>query len=426
MQYTVLGSIALGYQPLWDRSRDLCGVRLFVQATDNGTPNAAHLLEALNHLWSGARSALLVSPRTPALLCDLLDHVRPDMPGLEINDEWLGDAAVVQRVQAALAQGCQLVWQGRVDARPAPAIQSTFAHQVIDLGPESALQALRAAQAQHPQGGGAGAAGAATAAARTASPIQAAQVYDRLPSGAMVDHALDQQGAAAVAGWPVDDVMHEHRQHRTLPRLETIQRMMRSLGADEAMEYIETILSEDPALTYRFLNHVNSAALGRRTGIDSLRHGLMMLGYTSLQHWLRDQLAYASVAVNLKPVFSGMVLRAKLVEHLLDAGAEGDLQRELYLCGLLSQLDVLLGEPLPTILARLPLHERVQDAILRNDGPYAPYLSLAHSMETADTAQTLALCAEAELPLEEANRILLRMLDGLMLHRPLWADDDHS
>lgn len=418
MQYTVLGSIALGYQPLWDRLRDLCGVRLHVHTTDNGTPNAAHLLEALNHLWSGTKSALLVSPRTPALLCDLLDHVRPDMPGLEVNDAWLGDTAVVQRVQNALAHGCRLVWQGSADARLSPAVQRTFAHQIVDLGPESALQALRAAQA-HAHAPGANR--VPPPGVRTVSPVHAGYIYDRLPSGALVDHALDHQHAAAVAGWPVDDVMHEHRQHRTLPRLETIQRMMRSLSADEAMEYVETILSEDPALTYRFLNHVNSAALGRRTGIDSLRHGLMMLGYTALQHWLRDQLAYASVAVNLKPVFSGMVLRAKLVEHLLDAGAEGDLQRELYLCGLLSQMDVLLGEPLPIILARLPLPERVQDALLRADGPYAPYLNLARSMETADTPHTLALCDEAELPLEEANRILLRMLDGLTLHRPLWA-----
>ena len=74
-------------------------------------------------------------------------------------------------------------------------------------------------------------------------------------------------------------------------------------------------------------------------------------------------------------------MRARLMEHLLDAGDEDTLRREVFLCGMLSQIDGLLGEPLRDALHRLPLSERVNGAILGHSGPYAPFLELASALE---------------------------------------------
>ena len=43
------------------------------------------------------------------------------------------------------------------------------------------------------------------------------------------------------------------------------------------------------------------------------------------------------------------------MEHLSKPGLQNELRSEVYLCGLLSQLDELLREPLGTILHRIPL-----------------------------------------------------------------------
>jgi c-di-GMP-related signal transduction protein len=59
-----------------------------------------------------------------------------------------------------------------------------------------------------------------------------------------------------------------------------------------------------------------------------------------------------------------MVLRARLMEQLIEPGLQHELRSEVYLCGLLSQLDDLLGEPVGTILHRIPLSDRVFDAIV--------------------------------------------------------------
>ena len=137
------------------------------------------------------------------------------------------------------------------------------------------------------------------------------------------------------------------------------------------------------------------------------------MGYGSLQRWLSDQLPHCATDPNLRPIRESMVLRARLTERLLDAGVENDLRREVYLCGLLSQMDDLLGEPLGAILRRLPLSERIYDAIVLHTGPYAASLAMACALETDDMAVIRQLCETHELSLEEVNRALLRMLADL-------------
>jgi len=176
---------------------------------------------------------------------------------------------------------------------------------------------------------------------------------------------------------------------------------------------IEQIMGEDPVLVYRFLAHANSPTLGLQSGIDSLRRALMIIGYSSLEQWLQQQLPFSVDETDLKPIKASMVLRARLMELLLDAGEDQELRREVYLCGLFSQIDNLLGEPLGTAVQTLPLSERIYDATVTASGPYAPSLVLARSMEQEDLGAVRALCEEHEMELEGVNRVLLRAMASL-------------
>ncbi|MOA50311.1 hypothetical protein D3C78_1733130 [compost metagenome] len=94
------------------------------------------------------------------------------------------------------------------------------------------------------------------------------------------------------------------------------------------------------------------------------------------------------------------------------------MQREVYLCGLFSQLDTLLDEPLASCLRRLPLSERIYQAIVSRSGPYAPSLALAQALEQPDGQTIRALCKTHDLELENVNRNLLRMLRDLARSTP--------
>src|SRR4051812_20518407 len=118
MTPSVLGSVTLGYRPLWNQRRDLAGIQLFVEAGQQGAVDAVHLLGALAELDTLTTPPLLLSMQSRQLLADLLDHA-PANDGthwIEVRSEWLADAAMAQRVRAAHQRGLRLVWRGPAEA----------------------------------------------------------------------------------------------------------------------------------------------------------------------------------------------------------------------------------------------------------------------------------------------------------------------
>ena len=194
------------------------------------------------------------------------------------------------------------------------------------------------------------------------------------------------------------------------PGQRAIAAMVQAINADDSVERIEQMLSEEPTLAYRFLRYANSAAVGLRAEIESLRHGLMVLGLSKLRSWLLTQLPRGTSDLNLQPPRTALVMRASLMEQLMDAGESENLRREVYLCGLMSQIDLVLGEPLAQALGRLPLSSRINSAILDQKGPYLPYLEVATALESPPGAETRSLCARHQMDLEGVNLALLRTL----------------
>ena len=409
MVQSVLGSLILGYRPLWNRARKLAGIQLYAHNEATAVVDAGHLLRTLQELWSASSPPLLISAQTRQLLCDLLEHAPRGAPWIEVRGDWLSDSAIYSRVKAAHQRGLKLVWRGDARKLPEPEIARCFDNSLLTLRPEDAVAALQTAPARP---------GAPATPARAASPVLAGQMYESVASRALMEHCLDHGSAMALAGWPSEDVLYSLRHHPQQPSHAVIFKLMKAIDAEQSLETFEDIMGEDPLLAYRFMVYTNSAALGLRTGIDSLRRGLVMMGYSSIKRWLSDQLPHASTDPNMLPVRAAMLIRAQLTAHLLDAGIENDLRREIYLCGLFSQLDELLGEPLGTILRRLPLSERIYDATVLRTGPYTSGLQMACALETDDASAIRQLCETYEMDLEEVNRALLRVLADLEVERP--------
>ncbi|MBP3981223.1 MULTISPECIES: HDOD domain-containing protein [unclassified Acidovorax] len=412
MVQSVLGSLILGYRPLWNRARKLAGIRLYAQNEAAAVVDAAHLLRTVQELWSASSPPLLLSAQTRQLLCTLLDEAPRGAPWIEVRGDWLSDTAIFSRVKAAHQRGLKLVWRGDMARLPEPEVARCFDNSLLTLRPEDAVAALQTTPARP---------GDPAPATRSKSPVLAGQMYENIASRALMEHCLDQQNALALAGWPVEDVLYGQRHQSPQPSHAVIVKLMKAIDAEQSLETFEEILGEDPLLAYRFMVYTNSAALGLRTGIDSLRRGLVMMGYGSIKRWLSDQLPHASTNLNLRPVREAMVMRAQLMTHLLDAGVENDLRREIYLCGLLSQLDDVMGESLGTILRRIPLSERIYDADVLGTGPYASGLQMARALESDDASVIRKLCETHEMDLEEVNRALLRVLADLEVERPAAA-----
>ena len=409
MVQSVLGRLILGYRPLWSRARKLAGIQLYVHSDASAMVDTAHLLRTLQELWTASSPPVLLSPQNHQLLCDMLDNAPRGAPWIEVRDGWLSDSALFARVKAAHQRGLKLVWRGELGRLPEPEVAQCFDNSLLSLRPEDAVAALKPPPVR--------AGGAPAQPPRPANPLLAGQMYENIESRALMEQCLDHAGALALAGWPAEDVLYSLRHQPQQPSHAVIFKLMKAIDAEQSLETFEDILGQDPILAYRFMVYTNSAALGLRTGIDSLRRGLVMMGYGSIGRWLSDQLPHASNDPNMQPVRESMVMRARLMAQLLDAGIENDLRREIYLCGLLSQLDELLGEPLGAILRRLPLSERIYDATVLRTGPYAGGLQMATALETDDASAIRHLCETHEMDREEVNRALLRVLSDLDVDR---------
>lgn len=416
MVQSALSSLTLGYRPLWGRTRRLAGVQLFVHEDSGAEADIPHLLRIFEELWSQQAAPLLLSPQSRQVLCNLLEHAPQGSPWIEVRGQWLQqDEGIYELVKRAKARGLMLVWSGSLDQVPDAESAHWFASSLLSL-PDAGAGGI-SNQITTKASAAAGNAASATPAAK---PLQLlnGQMYEGLQSLELAQRCLDTHEAGAIAGWPVADTIHSFRLSQPQPARDTVLKLMQAIDKEESMEVFEKILGEDPVLAYRFMLYTNSAALGLRRGVDSLRRGLVMLGLGTLQRWLADQLPHACTEPNLVPLRTQMVLRARLAERLIEAGVSHDLQREVYLCALFSQLDLLLHEPLANVLRRMPLSDRIFDAIISRSGPYAHALNLATALETADAPAIRQLRDDQEWETEDLNRLLLRMLSELRLGMP--------
>lgn len=398
-----LQHVALGYQLLWNAQRQIAGVQLCLDTLPGIQPHTHALLAELQKLWSPLAPPLLLSTPHPTLLMDLLEHTPSALARVEVLAELLSHPALPQYVQQAQKRGLRMVWRGQPGERPLPAWASCFSQNTLNLTAEEALQALRASLRRPNSLPG----------LRQRSPVREGQIYDGIASQALAEHCLDEQAAAALLGWPMEDVLYSYRQTHLQPDQEVILKLIDSIDADNGMDEIEHRLGQDPLLSYRFLRYINSASLGLPQHIDSLRQGLMVLGLSRTKQWLLELLHHASSHLNLQPVRQAMVLRARFMTHLLDTGQSEALKRELYLCGLLSQIDLLVFQSMPGALRAMHLPHRVKEALLTQDGPYWPYLDIAMAVEMP-RLDTVKICSlQHGFNLQDINLALLHTLATL-------------
>jgi len=152
----------------------------------------------------------------------------------------------------------------------------------------------------------------------------------------------------------------------------------------------------DPALAYRLLRFVNSAAFGLREKIDNLKRAMAYVGRDELYRWLTlllFSLGQETTALD-ESLRENALVRARLAEQL----AQGRLSRkecdEVFVVGILSVVDALFEMTMEDALAQLTLPDVMSQALLRREGRYAPYLRLAIACEESDQETINALAGE--------------------------------
>ena len=127
---------------------------------------------------------------------------------------------------------------------------------------------------------------------------------------------------------------------------------------------VEDLIKRDPALAYRVLQCVNSAAFGVRRQLQSIRQALVLLGLDQVRKWA-SVWALAGLNVGGNPeVVTTAVVRARSCELVAESIVGREEAAEYFLLGLCSMLDAMLGRPMKEAVADLPVSDRIRGALL--------------------------------------------------------------
>jgi len=143
------------------------------------------------------------------------------------------------------------------------------------------------------------------------------------------------------------------------------------------------------------LTVANSAAVGARREIVSVHDALVMLGLNQLRGWLQLMLL-SDLADASTEMFSQALIRARACE-LLAATRTGLRSDTAFTTGLVSSLDLLLGQPIEWIVARMGLGHDLHFALTSGAGPLGELLDAVRQYEQGGDPADLGDFESADL-----------------------------
>ena len=150
---------------------------------------------------------------------------------------------------------------------------------------------------------------------------------------------------------------------------------------DANLKKITSIITLDPALSYRMLRVASSAASGRRGGVSSVEEATVLLGTTRLLQWLSLMAISDLVSLGEDQVVSTMA-RARLCQLLAkDVGAN---LASAYTAGMLAGVCKLLATSMDDLTSQLSLSEELVAALVDGTGPLGAVLEMVRAYEERD------------------------------------------
>ncbi|MBI5586162.1 MAG: HDOD domain-containing protein, partial [Deltaproteobacteria bacterium] len=161
---------------------------------------------------------------------------------------------------------------------------------------------------------------------------------------------------------------------------------------DPDIKVLSEAIRSDVSVSFRLLSYLNSAWFGFRHNIQSIDQAVMILGWVKLKSWLRAVLFVDLAGKEEVPQeLAALSLQRGRFFELLTARVDywGFSPNTLFLMGLFSLLDSILGLPMAKVVELLPLEAKLK-AALRHD-PNNEYRSLFELLDALEDGNWPAL-----------------------------------
>jgi len=192
-----------------------------------------------------------------------------------------------------------------------------------------------------------------------------------------------------------------------------IMRLLRATSTDSSQ--IEAQFKRDSVLLFKLLRFINTPSNGFSKEVQTIEDSLLLLGRETLFKWLSMLLFTAKKeCARSFGLLEKSLIRARFMEKLGNARSRVE-REQLFLTGMFSVLDALLGKPLEVALEPLGLPAPVLSALLHRSGAFADRYELALACEAGD--------AERIDPLVQRLEIEQVVISQYYAESVLWAQE---
>ena len=180
-------------------------------------------------------------------------------------------------------------------------------------------------------------------------------------------------------------------------------------------EELEAIVKQEVSLSVKLLRYLNSAKMGMRAKIDSIKQAMTLLGEEPLKRW-GSLIALTSLGDD-KPaeLITICLIRARFCELLAPLAGLGGRELDMFLLGLLSAADALINLPMSHVVGEMPLASDVKSALQGGTSTMGTILGLTMACERSNSHLISMLVQKLNLPHDRVS--------GCYCDAMLWADE---
>lgn len=182
--------------------------------------------------------------------------------------------------------------------------------------------------------------------------------------------------------------------------------LLNLLRTDAELPAMIEVAKRDPGMTFQVLQWANAPANGQTTKVTSLQQAFMVLGRNQLYRGLTVSMFRLGSGANKErdeSLLEVALTRARFLETCSELPQTK--RDELFLVGLLSLFDVLLGVPMDKLVDKMHLSDDIRDVLLGKEGVYSPYLTLVLLLQRDKVAQALDIAAQLEINIDSLPQV---------------------
>jgi len=182
--------------------------------------------------------------------------------------------------------------------------------------------------------------------------------------------------------------------------------LLNLLRTDAELPAMIEVAKRDPGMTYQVLQWANAPANGQTTKVTSLQQAFMVLGRNQLYRGLTVSMFRLGGGANKERDESLLEVALTRARFLETCSKLPQARRdELFLVGLLSLFDVLLGVQMEQLVGKMHLSDDIRDVLLGKEGVYSPYLTMVLLLQRDKVGPALEIAAQLEIDIDSLPQV---------------------